>query len=406
MEISIKYYDPINRYSRRVNLNEWFVCYDLYKKGDYYSSFIHLLKYINPPYEIPDTSELNLKYPHGSVYVQIQANHDFYRIDVPFLKFTPQSIRIPAMRQMIEANFSSLILGQIELKENEVWIHYEDKMSNFDPYKVYDLLNEICLEADNTDDYYVDRFKLEYLDYPNVQKFTSSEMSNAKQIFKEIIEEGLLYAQYLEENRFYYTACDMLAICYLKLRYVLFPQGILGRDLNFDFLKMYENVPINILISETKARLTKLLSYDEKKMEESFFHPNFLMTIKSRAEVPRVQEFLVNAYNNGRDAIYNKNYMIGALGMYYHLYNLMDSYTIPIEFTNAIPKVFQRCSEKDWKYTAEQLFQLISKIMEIKLDEHGQVIAGSMDLGEEIVKEKSQTSSQNIFAKITNLFKK
>lgn len=406
METSIKYYEPINKYSRRVNLDEWFVCYDLYKKGDYYPSFIHLLRYINPPYPIPDTPELNLKYPHGSVHVQIQANKDFYKIDVPFLKFTPNSMRVPAMRQMIEANFSSLILGQIELKEDELWIHYEDRMSNFDPYKVYDLLNEICLEADNTDDYYVDRFKLDYLEYPKVEKFTSSEMSEAKKVFKEIIEDGLRYAQYLESNRWYYTTCDMFAITYLKLRYVLFPQGIFGRDINADFLKMYENIPINNLIVATKERLTKLLSYDEKKMEESLFHPNFLMPIKPRAEVPRVQEFLVNAYNNAKEAIYNKNYPVASLGMYYHLYNLMDLYTLPIEFSNAIPKVFQRCSNQDWKYTAEQLFQLISKIMEIRLDTNGNLIEGSMDLGEGNLQDTLKNSSQSIFSKITNFFKK
>lgn len=406
MDTSIKYYEPINKYSRRVNLDEWFVCYDLYKKGDYYNSFVHLLKYINPPYEIPDSKELNLKYPHGSVYVQIQANQDYYKIDVPFLKFTSNSMKVPAMRQMIEANFSSLILGQIQLRGNELWIHYEDKMSNFDPYKVYDLLVEICSEADNTDDYYVDRFKLDYLEYPNVNKFTQSELSEAKRILKEIIENGLRYAEYFEQNRWYYTTCDMFAIIYLQIRYALFPQGIFGRDLNNDFVKMYENIPVNNLVNLTKERVKKLFSYDEKKIEESFFHPNFLMPIKPRAEVPRVQEFLGNAYNIGKDAVYNKNYAAGTVGMLYHLYNLIDLYTLPIEFTNAIPKVLQRCSEKEWKYSAEQLFQMISKIMEIRLDENGNVVAGQMDLGEGSIKEEKEKTSQSIFSKITNLFKK
>jgi hypothetical protein len=146
MDKSLTYYKPINSYFRKVNLDEWFLSRKAYEEGDYYQALLHLLRYINPPISIPDTSSLDLKIPHGSVNVHIKADQKTFSVDIPFLKFTPQSKKLPAMRQMIEQNFSSLILGQIILQDSELWFHYDEPIEKFKPYKIYYILDEICIE--------------------------------------------------------------------------------------------------------------------------------------------------------------------------------------------------------------------------------------------------------------------
>lgn len=406
MENSISYYKPINRYFRRVNLDEWFISFDEYEAGNSYSALVHLLRYINSPAPIPDGDSLELKIPHGSVNIHIKANKESLSIDVPFLKFTPESSKLPAMRQMIEQNFSSLILGQIVLKEGALWFHYEDRIENFEPYKIYYLLDEICAEADNNDDYYIDRFKLEHVEKPEYQPFTGEELQKASEIMKNIITQGIKYAEYFENKRYYNTACDMLAITFFRIKYTIFPQGIFGREVQDGLLAMYSNESVQNVISSTKAKLNSFLDYNAKKFEESLFHPNFLMPIKPRAEIPKIQEFLAPVYEKAKQGIINRVYADTAIILFYNFYNLMDLYTIPADFSSAFDKVFERCADKDWKFTSEQLFKILGKIFEIRLDENGNVVEGSMDLGETESSGGAIQSVKNIFSKITNVFKK
>jgi hypothetical protein len=402
MDKSLTYYKPINSYFRKVNLDEWFLSRKAYEEGDYYQALLHLLRYINPPISIPDTSSLDLKIPHGSVNVHIKADQKTFSVDIPFLKFTPQSKKLPAMRQMIEQNFSSLILGQIILQDSELWFHYDEPIEKFEPYKIYYILDEICIEADRNDDYYIDRFQLEHVQKPEIQLFTEGEVNQASEIFKNLIQEGLQLAEYFENKRYYNATCDILAITFFRIRHVIFPQGILGRELIDALNSMYANDSMANIIHSTKAKFNKFLTYDFQKFKESLFHPKFLMPIKTRAEVRRIQEILSPIYERCKQGIQNRIFDDTSIILFYNFYNIMDLHTIPVEFSNAFEKVFERCSQKDWKYTSEQLFSLLEKILQIRLDENGNVIEGSMDLGEST---SSTPSMKSIFSKITNIFK-
>ncbi|MCB1176863.1 MAG: hypothetical protein KDK36_04705, partial [Leptospiraceae bacterium] len=219
MENSLSFQKPINRYFRKVSLSDWFTSLDNYDDGNNLKSVIHLLRYINGPVPIPDGDSIELKIPHGSVYVYIKADNENFEVNLPFLKLNSSSKKLPAMRQFIEQNFSSLILGQIILKDNdELWYHYKDKIANCEPYKVYYTLDEICNQADNNDDYYIEKFQLEHVENPELNYFSQEDSDKAKSTMKSIIEEGLSYAEFFESKRWYNTACDSLAITYFRIK--------------------------------------------------------------------------------------------------------------------------------------------------------------------------------------------
>lgn len=410
MENTLKYLPPISKYHRKISLDDWFESTKYYDQGNYYKSLIHLLRYINGPVPIPDTPSISLKIPHGSVYVNIQADAEKFKVSVPFLKFIPGSVKVAAMRQMIEQNFSTLILGQIVLKGEELWYEYEDKTSNCEPYKIYYMLDELCTQADNNDDYYIDRFKLDHVEKPVLDQFTPTEYSKAESEFKEIISEGLKYADYFEKNRWYNLTCDVLAITFFRLRHVTFPQGLLARELQDALSGMYANDSVNNIILAARENMAKFSGYDSVKFKESLFHPQFFMPIKPRAEIPRLQELFENTFNNTTAWMSSRSYIDTAVLLTYEFYNAMDLYFLTPDVMTAIENTLSKASGKDWKSASEILYRLIQKIMEIELDQEGNMVKGSLaefqsNAGGTEIKSAAASSAKSIFSKISSLFK-
>ncbi|MCU0847552.1 MAG: hypothetical protein MUD12_06660 [Spirochaetes bacterium] len=378
MEKCLSYSRPISKYTRSVSLDDWYKSMDLYEAGDFAKSIVHLLRYINPPVEIPDAKKLNLTIPHGSVNVSVKMDSKNFSVSVPFLKFGPSSLKVPAMRQIIEGNFSSLTLAQTVLKDGELWMEYGAPIEDCEPYKIYAVLDEICREADSNDDYYIDRFKLEHINEIKAEKYGPKEREAAAKEFKAIIEEGLSYADYLEGKRYYDMGCDALAITVFRLKYAIFPQGILGRDVQDVLQSMFEHNPPETIASKTKEKLKKLLNYDKAKFEESLYHPNFFMPIKPRAEIPRVKEQLDSGYQTLSKNMPEKAYMYCALYGMYELYYLWDVYTVPPEILKGLEKTLSGAAGRDWKAAAEAVYGFMSKIMELEIDGDGKLIKGSL----------------------------
>jgi hypothetical protein len=196
-------------------------------------------------------------------------------------------------------------------------------------------------------------------------------------------------------------ACDSLAITLFRLKYVIFPQGIWGRDISECLTNMFANEPPEAIVIKTKDKLKKFLSYDETKIKESLFHPIFFMPIKLRAEIPKIQERLGNPYKTVNNALSSKAYQYATLFGIYELYSLMDTYTIPSEIQKGVESTLVKIASKDWKTSAETINKFLGKLLEIQLDENGNIVSGSLNFDD------SQTSTpfKSIFSKISNVFK-
>ena len=403
MDKSIPYIPPISRYTRQVSYEDWFLSTEYFEKKDYYNSFKYLLKYINAPIDIPDSDTLDLTVPQGSVYLRVKADKEKYSFSIPFLKFTKDSNRIAAMRRMIEQNFSSLILSQIVLREDELYFHYEDNIYNAEPYKIYFTLDEMSTEADNTDDYYIDRFNLEHIIKPDLDYFTSEEYEKSKELFYTILNDSIAGSEYFEGKRNYNSACDYLALCLFKIKYVIFPQGILGREIQEILNYMYSNEGVNTILNNTRLKIKKLIEIEESKFKDSLFHPKFFIPIKPRLDLIKLQEILKPIQEKTQEIIGNKAYQESGIYILYNLYYILDGYSINSHLQDSIEHALSDVSQKDWKFTSDYLLKLINNIMIIKLDEEGNITSGTLDIFETSKEKKSKMNS--IFSKIRNIFK-
>ncbi|HMW04968.1 MAG TPA: hypothetical protein PK079_04755 [Leptospiraceae bacterium] len=411
MEKSLTYDKSINFVRSNSSTPYWYESVQNFDSGDYKKSFFNLLRYVNSTITIPNESSesIELKIPHGSVIVSIKLDSKKYSIEAPFLKVPEGGSGIGMMRQIAELNFSYLVLGQIVLRGNDFYIQYEDNLENCEPYKIYSLLEEICFCADYYDDVFAEKFKTEYVVQPVLEVFSQAEKDLAYQKFNSIIKEGISFIDYFEMKRFYGLACDTLETTFLKIDYVIAPQGILGSKLSETRGMLYANDSLQTVVANTKAKLQEFLSYDRAKFDSCLFHPKFLIPIKKRGELPYIQDFMRNTYETMTGDMGNKSYMNVTVSALFLIYDLFYKNAIPQEITDHLDRALEKAGGKDWKTSAEALYDSVNKIMNLNPEEDitgklGVTTNSNSSTGSS--REIKSTVTKSIFGKITGLLKK
>jgi hypothetical protein len=399
MEKSLTYDKSINLVRNSPSTPYWYESVKNFDNKEFKNTFFNLLRYVNSSITIPsDASEtVELSLPHGSVIINLKINSKEYEISAPFLKIPDGPNGLGMMRQIAELNFSYLVLGQIIMKGNDCFFEYKDILENSEPYKLYSLLEEICFCADYYDDVFIDKFKTQPVNKPKLEEFSEAEKTFALNKFNEIIQEGLSFVDYFESKRYYSLAWEMLENTFLKIDYVLAPQGILGAKLSETKSLLFANDAQQTLVANTKAKLKELLNFDRDKFNASLFHPKFLIPIRKRGELPYVQDFMRSTYEAMTSSMGNKNYTDVVVSALYLIYDLFYKNSIPIEIANFLDTTLEKAGGKDWKTSAEILYEAVSKIMDLNPEE---------ELGGKLGGNNSGGNTKSIFGKITGLFKK
>ncbi len=400
MEKSLTYDKSINLLRSSSSTPFWYESVKNFDNKDYKTSFFNLLRYVNSTIVIPNESSesVELHLPHGSIVVNIKLDSKGYEISAPFLKVPEGASGLGMMRQISELNFSYLVLGQIVLKGNDFYFEYKDALENSEPYKIYSLLEEICFCADYYDDVFIDKFKTEPVNKPALNVFTSEELELASKKFSEIIKEGLSFVEFFESKRSYSLAWEMMENTFLKIDYVIAPQGILNAKLGETKSLLFANDAQQTVVANTKVKLQELLGYDKQKFNSSLFHPKFLIPIRKRGELPYVQDFMRSTHETMTSSMGSKNYISVTVSALYLIYDLFYKNSIPNEISTFLDSALEKAGGKDWQTSAEILYGAISKIMDLNPEE---------DIGNKLGGENSQAgSTKSIFGKITGLFKK
>ncbi|HRG46757.1 MAG TPA: hypothetical protein PLX69_10455 [Leptospiraceae bacterium] len=399
MEKSLTYDKTINLVRSSSSTPFWYESVKNFDNKDFKTSFFNLLRYVNSTIVIPNESSesTELHLPHGSIIINIKIDSKSYEISAPFLKVPEGPNGIGLMRQIAELNFSYLVLGQIILKGNDFYFEYKDSLENSEPYKVYSLLEEICFCADYYDDVFIDKFKTEAVKKPDLNVFSSSELDTAFNKFNEIIKEGISIVEYFESKRYYSLAWEMMENIFLKIDYVIAPQGILGAKLSETKGLLFANDAQQTLVANTKVKLLELLNYDRQKFNSSLFHPKFLIPIRKRGELPYIQDFMASTHEAMISSLGNKNYVDITVSALYLIYDLFYKNSIPNEIASFLDSALERAGGKDWKTSAEILYDAVNKIMDLNPEE---------DIGNKLGGTVTQGSTKSIFGKITGLFKK
>ena len=134
----------------------WTKSLKLYWDKKYKESFLELLKYTNKKIKNFQTSENVFRIPHWSIFVDIDFSGSEIKISSDFLDVSSAN-KVPLFRRIVELNFS-LNLTQIKYSEDKFKFEFSCDLELYDPYKMFDILSEICYFSDKFDEEFCEQF--------------------------------------------------------------------------------------------------------------------------------------------------------------------------------------------------------------------------------------------------------
>jgi hypothetical protein len=209
-----------------MNISSFDLSLEAFDKKEYLQSFYYLLDYINPAFKekYGNAEATEFYIPHGSIIVSIKIEDNQLKIAVPFLSL-PEKGKIPMLRQVAVLNFSYLNIIQIKLKEgNKLFFEYACPVDLAEPYKIYDVLEDICYTGDRFDDEFMTKFGAQRIYEPKVTLYDDVLVENVYQTIQASCAECLEAINYFEGTRKYGYAWNIISCAIFKTLYYAHPQ--------------------------------------------------------------------------------------------------------------------------------------------------------------------------------------
>ncbi len=344
----------------------WDVAMKAEEQGKHTESLFTVLKYMNPKLmnDILKKNNEHFCIPHGSMIIEMTVKDGFYEIKAPFLR-VPEKRTVVLLRQIAEINFSTLVLSQIRLENNELYFYYKAPIELSFPYKVWDVLFEICNNADYYDDQFITQLGAERVQDMQVRRYSIAELDALWKKYHAILDETKSYYDYYQSKRWTNTAIDCIFIGLMKLDYCLQPQGMLRSDI--ERILVYNQ---NISADENLLALAKGFDYmknvSRALFDESMYVTTFLIPPKRRADLSNIKEILGKDVEQAQKDVAAKNYLGAASFLLYDIYNLLYRYMIHAKYEIQLNNALEKSSGKSWEDTAEILLKTVIKLMDAR----------------------------------------
>ncbi|MBU1075690.1 MAG: YbjN domain-containing protein [Spirochaetes bacterium] len=370
IEKSQVYDDPVLGIRETASTEKyWEKTQDSYSKKKYKDAIINLLNYLDPElvktYGNKDQTEFSI--PNGSLMVNISLKDNKFSVNAPFLKLPEKKVNV-LLRQLSEINFMALFLSQIGLKGDELYFKYSTELELCEPYKIYDVLYEICINGDYYDDIFIDEMGAKRLKEMEVKDFSKAQKEKAWKMFNEYIDESLQHLEYFGTNRWFGPGLDSARITLMKMDYLLQPQGLLVSDIQKILNSSWNNGRLNLneVFDKTKEDIRKLKEWDQKKFNENVYIPKFLISPKKRASLMALQDIMRPDYDSAKRYVQEFNFFESAHFCLYAIYNLFFRNTIPIKVEGILNDALKKASGKKFEEASGILLKILDKVMAMK----------------------------------------
>ncbi len=348
-----------------VDVAYWQNVLNFYENKNYKESTISLLRYANPDMfeKYGNADKTYFEIPHGSVNLKIRITNDLFSVEAECLKL-PESNTIPLLRQAAQINFSPLNLTNLLLKDDALYFQYECPIETCDPYKIWDVLYEICIYADSYDDEFIGKFKSKRIHEPKIKKYTEAESNDLYNNLMAMIEEAKQYTNYFYSKRWDYFCWDIAAITLLKIDHHIAPQGTLRADLEKE---------INYQMSSKDShqqRIRYALEFFEKirnmtadKIKDNFYKIETFISPRRRATHETLVNTMKGTYERATDEYNKKDDLACTLSVQYIFYYILYYYNFEDKYFNEMHTALRQSSGKSWAEAANILYPALQRIM-------------------------------------------
>lgn len=350
----------------RINVDAWDVSIEAFDNKEYLKSFYALLDYLNPEFRTKygnvQGSEFSI--PHGSIVVNLKLDNDKLYINAPFLSL-PEKNRIPLLRQVAGLNMNNMDLAQIALKNGKLHFEYSCPIALINPWKIYNVLEEICRTGDKYDDEFATKFGAERIYEPKVTPYDAQTVDAAYGVIQLSCEEALEAVKYFEGARKYGFAWNIIATTLRKVLYYAHPQGQLLNDLNKAVWEHdREDIPLPEVVAQGRSFIEKLQKMTKEQAAEDLYFVETFVPAKRRSILKNIQENFEGTFNRAAGSLEQEDYMACCMMITYNFYNLYYYNNVQDDINNLVVTAMVQASAKPWEEAAPILYEAMKNIME------------------------------------------
>lgn len=327
----------------------WSKVQQAWESGDFYLCITELLTYLGVSFK---KNKRAFKLRHGSATIHLQITGEELIIEAPFLDIS-SSQKIPLLRQATQLNFEPLTISRIVLKDEQLTFNFRCALNMCEPYKIFDVLKEICIHADNYDDAFIRRFKADRILQPELKHFSEAEIKTALQYFKTTLNETIEAVQFLEQKRMHAYIWDVLMLMLLRIDFSLSPQGHLRGRIEYYITEMLTTFDLSEKINTGKAVLKEFSKLSDENIIEDLYQIQTLVPFKTLATAETVKSRLQRALLQLEKEYQDGQYLACSLTAPFHLLYLMYEHTLDEANYNLVKDLLPSGSAKPFKDVAE-----------------------------------------------------
>lgn len=363
-----KYFKPLHKsVNMQFNLWNWTKALKLYEKWSYKESLLELLKYADSKVKKYQTSENVFRIPHWSVFLDLDFSWENIKISSDFLDVS-EANKVPLFRRIAELSFSWLNLTQIKLTENKLIFDFSCPVELYDPYKIFDVLAEICYFADKYDEEFCEQFWAKNLSDAEITQIPDSKKEKIWENFREIINSNFEIIKDLEERRKNNYAWDVISTTYKMIDYACAPKWSLALRISEKVSELYDREKtLDTIIFRWKEFLKEISEMPKEDFFKSIYEVKEFIPNKKVAGSELISEYLKPGYSDAYQDLQSWNIESAYVIFMHILYNSMYYHIMPYWMEQAIVRLIKRHSNTVVnKWTVANLSNWIYEIINLQ----------------------------------------
>lgn len=365
---------------------KWDEAMSYYQSGQYEKIIPTLVDYLSADfgkYKTPDGYSI----PHGSVVVDVKLSPTHFHVECPFVDIS-EAKKVPLMRKLAELRLNPLDLTNISLRNDKAMFEYSCPLELCEPYKIYDVLKEICVFADMYDDEFIEKFDAKSMQEPRIEPISDSLKETAFREIKHLIEDNIARLDYYISKRDGGNAWITLNVCLKQIEFYARPQGFLRTQIERAINAIYRrDLSLHDILLQGKEDLLKFLNYDKDKFFDSLYLIETFVPSKYSGKIDNIRENWEEPYEEVQEMINDNEHEDACMKMLSNFYNLFYYNLVNEDIARPITEAMAKASGQSWREAAASLFQGMQAIMEdnVEMESHG------MDLSQ-MMQEQMQNS--------------
>jgi len=331
--------DPIN------DVEHWNNAIDAFDEKEFKKAAIEIINYMNPSMmEGKDVEkDVEIVQTQGSAELHVKITDSIFSVKAPFLKITDTTNKVALLRKIAEVNFSPLKLAQIQLDNDELWFKHEMPIELSQPNKVYDVLRNIAVYADDYDDIFIEKYKAEFYKKPEHTQLSNEEREQIWSQISDIFEDYTNYTQFFKDKRWDDYQWDNLVISMLKISNMPYVHGKLRSDLIEYIGNLFDgDLDFNFRVDKGVNYMKKLLAKSKEDIMKDVYHAEQFISLRWRSSEQIITDRLKNSIERVQD--YEKNESNFNLSYYlqFTLLKLIYDYNLEANYKDAIESVLEK----------------------------------------------------------------